>query len=142
VGSIAPRYRERKFAAWNARSRSIYLSGAKILFGDDLARDQVYEADGVIIVIRDERSASVGANGDARRLRPHVGAKSGFVAKRDFASERELRATAGERVESIVHASTDDETGEPYPDYDGFTFYSDADIPSICEHARQMAAPS
>ena len=39
-------------------------------------------------------------------------------------------------------ASTDDETGEPYPDYDGFTFYSDADIPSICEHARQMAAPS
>ena len=31
-------------------------------------------------------------------------------------------------------ASTDDETGQPYPDYDGFTFYSDADVPSICEH--------
>jgi mannan endo-1,4-beta-mannosidase len=31
-------------------------------------------------------------------------------------------------------ASTDDETGEPYPDYDGFTFYSDTDVSSICEH--------
>jgi mannan endo-1,4-beta-mannosidase len=31
-------------------------------------------------------------------------------------------------------ASTDDETGEPYPDYDGFTFYSAAGIPSIYEH--------
>ena len=31
-------------------------------------------------------------------------------------------------------ASTDDETGQPYPDHDGFTFYSDADVPSICEH--------
>src|SRR5579872_4197769 len=35
-------------------------------------------------------------------------------------------------------ASTDDETGEPYPDYDRFTFYSDADVPSICAHALQM----
>jgi mannan endo-1,4-beta-mannosidase len=35
-------------------------------------------------------------------------------------------------------ASTDDQTGEPYPDHDGFTFYSDADVPSICEHALQM----
>ena len=39
-------------------------------------------------------------------------------------------------------ASTDDETGDPYPDYDGFTFYSDADVPSICEHALQMTANS
>ncbi len=39
-------------------------------------------------------------------------------------------------------ASTDDETRAPYPDYDGFTFYSDADVPSICEHALLMAAPS
>ena len=31
-------------------------------------------------------------------------------------------------------ASTDDETGEPYQDHDGFTFYSDVDVPSICEH--------
>lgn len=37
-------------------------------------------------------------------------------------------------------ASTDDETGSLYRDYDGFTFYCDADAPSICEHALQMAA--
>ena len=36
-------------------------------------------------------------------------------------------------------ASTDDETGEPYPDYDRFTFYSDADVPSICAHALDMS---
>jgi len=36
-------------------------------------------------------------------------------------------------------ASTDDESGEPYPDYDQFTFYSDADVPSICAHALDMA---
>jgi len=35
-------------------------------------------------------------------------------------------------------ASTDDETGEPYPDYDRFTFYSDADVPSIRAHAIEM----
>jgi mannan endo-1,4-beta-mannosidase len=35
-------------------------------------------------------------------------------------------------------ASTDDETGELYPDYDRFTFYSDADVPSICAHALEM----
>jgi mannan endo-1,4-beta-mannosidase len=37
-------------------------------------------------------------------------------------------------------ASTDDETNQPYSDYDGFTFYSHADVPSICEHAVQMIA--
>lgn len=35
-------------------------------------------------------------------------------------------------------ASTDDETGVRYPDYDRFTFYSDADVPSIRAHARDM----
>jgi mannan endo-1,4-beta-mannosidase len=35
-------------------------------------------------------------------------------------------------------ASTDDETGERYPDYDRFTFYGDADVPSICAHALEM----
>ena len=35
-------------------------------------------------------------------------------------------------------ASTDDETGEPYEDYDHYTFYGNAEVPSICEHARQM----
>ncbi len=42
-------------------------------------------------------------------------------------------------------ASTDDETGEPYQDYDGFTFYSGADVPSICEHViafRHAPTPS
>jgi mannan endo-1,4-beta-mannosidase len=39
-------------------------------------------------------------------------------------------------------ASIDDETSEPYQDYDGFTFYSDADVPSICEHAVQMKTAS
>jgi len=39
-------------------------------------------------------------------------------------------------------ASTDDETGEPYPDHDGFTFYSAAEVPSICEHALQMTTAS
>jgi mannan endo-1,4-beta-mannosidase len=37
-------------------------------------------------------------------------------------------------------ASTDDETGELYPDYDQFTFYSDADVPSICAHALDMTS--
>ena len=37
-------------------------------------------------------------------------------------------------------ASTDDETGELYPDYDRFTFYSDADVPSICAHALDMTS--
>jgi len=35
-------------------------------------------------------------------------------------------------------ASTDDETGERYPDYDHFTFYRDADVPSIRAHALEM----
>jgi mannan endo-1,4-beta-mannosidase len=35
-------------------------------------------------------------------------------------------------------ASTDDETGELYPDYDRFTFYCDADVPSIRAHALEM----
>ncbi|MDP9115581.1 MAG: cellulase family glycosylhydrolase, partial [Acidobacteriota bacterium] len=40
-------------------------------------------------------------------------------------------------------ASTDDETGEPYADHDGFTFYSGADVPSICEHViRFRHAPT
>lgn len=39
-------------------------------------------------------------------------------------------------------ASTDDETGEPYPDYDRFTFYSDADVPSIRAHALDMTLAS
>jgi len=37
-------------------------------------------------------------------------------------------------------ASTDDETGELYPDYDRFTFYSDSDVPSICAHALEMTS--
>lgn len=37
-------------------------------------------------------------------------------------------------------ASNDEATGEPYPDYDRFTFYSAEDAISIREHARQMAA--
>jgi mannan endo-1,4-beta-mannosidase len=37
-------------------------------------------------------------------------------------------------------ASTDDETGEMYPDYDRFTFYSDADVPSIRAHALDMTS--
>jgi mannan endo-1,4-beta-mannosidase len=37
-------------------------------------------------------------------------------------------------------ASTDDETGELYPDYDQFTFYSDAEVPSICAHALEMTS--
>ena len=42
-------------------------------------------------------------------------------------------------------ASTDDETGEPYADHDGFTFYSDADVPAICDHVirfRNAPTPS
>ena len=39
-------------------------------------------------------------------------------------------------------ASTDDETGEPYPDYDRFTLYGDADAPSIRAHALDMTAVS
>ncbi len=39
-------------------------------------------------------------------------------------------------------ASTDDETGALYPDHDGFTFYSEAEVASICEHAVQMSANS
>ena len=35
-------------------------------------------------------------------------------------------------------ASTDDETGKRYADYDRFTFYSDADVPSIRAHAIEM----
>lgn len=35
-------------------------------------------------------------------------------------------------------ASADDETGELYRDYDRFTFYSDADVPSIRAHALDM----
>jgi mannan endo-1,4-beta-mannosidase len=35
-------------------------------------------------------------------------------------------------------ASTDDETGERYRDYDRFTFYSGADVPSIRAHALDM----
>jgi hypothetical protein len=37
-------------------------------------------------------------------------------------------------------ASTDDKTGELYPDYDHFTFYSDADVPSLCAHALDMTS--
>ena len=37
-------------------------------------------------------------------------------------------------------ASTDDETGKPYQDFDQFTFYSEAEVPSICAHAKQMTA--
>jgi mannan endo-1,4-beta-mannosidase len=39
-------------------------------------------------------------------------------------------------------ASTDHETGELYPDYDHFTFYSDADVPSIRAHALEMTSAS
>jgi endo-1,4-beta-mannosidase len=35
-------------------------------------------------------------------------------------------------------ASRDDTTGEPYPDYDHFTFYSTADVMSIRDHVLQM----
>jgi len=37
-------------------------------------------------------------------------------------------------------ASTDEETGEPYENYDRFTFYADVDVPSICAHAVDMNA--
>jgi len=49
-----------------------------------------------------------------------------------------LRDGAGDLAWMI--ASTDDETGALYEDYDHFTFYSDADVPSICEHAIQMGS--
>lgn len=39
-------------------------------------------------------------------------------------------------------ASTDDGTGEPYLDYDRFTFYSGADVPAIRAHALDMTAAS
>jgi mannan endo-1,4-beta-mannosidase len=39
-------------------------------------------------------------------------------------------------------ASTDDETGELYPDYDHFTLYGDADAPSIRAHALEMTSAS
>ncbi len=35
-------------------------------------------------------------------------------------------------------ASTDDQTAKPYEDYDHYTFYSAADVPSIAEHAYEM----
>jgi hypothetical protein len=35
-------------------------------------------------------------------------------------------------------ASRDDATGDLYPDYDHFTFYSADDVPSIRDHALQM----
>ncbi len=37
-------------------------------------------------------------------------------------------------------ASTDDQTGEPYQDYDRYTFYSAADVPSLAEHAAEMTS--
>ena len=37
-------------------------------------------------------------------------------------------------------ASADDETGDLYRDYDHFTFYCDADVPSICAHALEMTS--
>jgi mannan endo-1,4-beta-mannosidase len=35
-------------------------------------------------------------------------------------------------------ASTDDETGHRYEDYDHYTFYCAEDVPSVTEHARDM----
>jgi hypothetical protein len=35
-------------------------------------------------------------------------------------------------------ASTDDQTGNPYEDYDHYTFYSADEVPSIAEHAFLM----
>jgi hypothetical protein len=35
-------------------------------------------------------------------------------------------------------ASTDDQTGNPYEDYDHYTFYGAGDVPSIAEHAYEM----
>ncbi len=35
-------------------------------------------------------------------------------------------------------ASTDDETGQPYQDYDHYTFYGGEEIPAIRDHALQM----
>jgi len=35
-------------------------------------------------------------------------------------------------------AATDDQTGNPYEDYDHYTFYSAAEVPSIAEHAFLM----
>jgi len=35
-------------------------------------------------------------------------------------------------------AATDGQTGNPYEDYDHYTFYSSEDVPSIAEHAFLM----
>src|SRR5665213_384373 len=44
---------------------------------------------------------------------------------------RAIREQEGAGDLAWMIASTDDETGELYADYDRFTFYSDADVPSI-----------
>jgi mannan endo-1,4-beta-mannosidase len=51
---------------------------------------------------------------------------------------REIIARGGAGDLGWMIAGDDDSTGAPYPDYDHFTFYTPADIPSIRDHVLQM----
>lgn len=73
--------------------------------------------------------------------KPMVLAEYGMTADRDAIYRAWLDAILeqdGAGSLAWMLASTDDETGEPYEDYDHYTFYGNAEVPSICEHARQM----
>ncbi len=76
-----------------------------------------------------------------------VGGRRGLssASERDYIYRAWLRAVleqdgAGDLAWMI--ASTDDETRQLYPDHDRFTFYSDADVPSIRAHALEMTSAS
>jgi mannan endo-1,4-beta-mannosidase len=51
---------------------------------------------------------------------------------------REILARDGAGDLGWMIAGEDDLNGQPYPDYDHFTFYKPSDVPSIRDHVRQM----
>ena len=109
MAGIGPGDRERIFAARHAGLARVDLAGPQILLGDQLQRVQVDEADRIVEIIGDQRTAAVRAHRDPRGLRLHVRAEPLLVAERDGAARRETVALPREHVHDVVHSASDHE---------------------------------
>src|SRR5512146_1597149 len=106
---IAPGDGEGKFSAGDAAPRRVDLAGTEVLLGDHYLASKINQADRIVVIICDERKASVRAHRYARGLGKDFGTKARLVPERNLARSFESRAAPGEDVQCIVHAAADKE---------------------------------
>ena len=116
MGRVRPHHRERILAARHACLAAVDLAGSQVLLGEHARAREIDQADRIIVVVRDQRAAAVGADRDPRRLRLDVRAVARRVAEPDRARLREPGALSPVDMHDVVHPAADDEparVGQP-----------------------------